>query len=90
VLRGGCGLLTGERPPVLFLELHNALLRQRGEDPAAVLAQLDELDYRCFDLSGAAADRAAVLLRPLVRLLAKKSGLCSGLETPAAVREVTP
>jgi hypothetical protein len=71
VLRGGRRLLTGEPPPLIFLELHNALLRERREDPGAVLDLLEELGYQTLDCFAVPADRAVLLARPLVRLIAR-------------------
>jgi FkbM family methyltransferase len=72
VLRGGVQLLTGAQAPLLFLELHNALCREQGKDPSAVLALLDAAGYHTFDVSGAPVEHAALLRGPLVRLVAKK------------------
>jgi FkbM family methyltransferase len=73
VLRGGRQLLAGADAPLVFLELHNALLREQGKEPAAVLDQLQDLDYQLFDLAGAAACRDVLLAMPIARLVAKKS-----------------
>jgi FkbM family methyltransferase len=74
VLRGGRSVLTGRTAPMLFLELHVQILRQRGLDAVAVLDQLEELNYRPLDVSGTPLNRAAALLRPVVRLVAVKRG----------------
>jgi FkbM family methyltransferase len=71
VLRGGRALLGSAGAPLLFLELHNELMRQRGEDPSAVLDLLGDLGYRTFAPAGAPAGRDALLARPLVRLVAR-------------------
>jgi hypothetical protein len=72
VLRGGRGLLADAAAPLLFLELHNGLLRERGEDPGTVLTLLDDLGYRTYAPSGAPTGRDALLSRPLVRLVARR------------------
>jgi FkbM family methyltransferase len=72
VLRGGQAVLGKRTGPMLFLELHVQILRQRGLDPAGVLGQLDELGYMPQDGNGAPLDRAAALARPVVRLVAVK------------------
>jgi FkbM family methyltransferase len=72
VLAGGRGLLGGDRPPLVFLELHNALLRARGEDPAAVLRLLQGHGYRFVGPDGVRADDAGPLVsREIVRLVAE-------------------
>lgn len=66
-LRGAQTLLSGPRPPVLFLELHNELIRDRGEDPGEVLDDLDRLRYVAASPSGGRLTRTDLLSAPLVR-----------------------
>ena len=72
-LRGGAGLLSSPSPPLLFIELHNDLIRRAGGDPAEVVALLEELRYAPFAPEGPPLDRAALLGRPVVRLIARPS-----------------
>jgi FkbM family methyltransferase len=72
VLRGGRSLLTGPAAPMLFLELHVQILRDREQNPAAVLDQLDNLGYRLLELSGQPLNRTVALAQPVVRLAAVK------------------
>lgn len=70
VLSGGWEYLRASRP-VLFLELHGDILRQRGKDPAALLAGLDQCGYRrleCHSQSIDAATAAGLSVARLVRL----------------------
>lgn len=62
--------LAGERPPLVFLELHVEMIRARGEDPAEVLALLWQADYRTFAWNDTPLHDDAILARPLVRFLA--------------------
>jgi FkbM family methyltransferase len=45
VLRGAERLLTGSRPPILFLELHNQIISDRGGDSNCVLEYLAARNY---------------------------------------------
>ena len=49
VLEGGREVLSGHPAPLLFLELHNQILRDRGEDPKAVLTLLERQGYKVLD-----------------------------------------
>jgi FkbM family methyltransferase len=73
VLAGGSKVLSAPAAPIIFLELHNQILRERGEDPEAVLALLAQRGYFLFDTAGLAVSIDAVLARPLVRLVARKA-----------------
>jgi FkbM family methyltransferase len=73
VLQGGQRLLTGPRPPILFIELHNALIREQGGDPREVPARLHEAGYSAFGLDGAPVSAAELLATSLVRFAAWKS-----------------
>jgi FkbM family methyltransferase len=72
VLRGAKRLLTHEEAPTLFIELHNVLLRQLGEEPAAVLAQLEEIGYRFCGPTGRPVSTEVLLGHSLVRFVAKR------------------
>jgi FkbM family methyltransferase len=72
VLRGGAGVLK-QGAPLLFLELHNAIIRERGQDPADVLKTLEQAGYSLVGLDGQPLRREAVLAPPLIRLVAKPS-----------------
>jgi hypothetical protein len=56
---------------VLFLELHNAMIRERGQDPADVLKTLAEAGYLLVGLDGRPLTPEAALAPPLIRLVAK-------------------
>jgi FkbM family methyltransferase len=72
VLRGSLALLAGEPAPVLFLELHAALIREGGGDPAAVLSLLEENGYAAEGSDGVRLSEEALLSRPLTRFVARR------------------
>lgn len=73
VLRGGPKTLAGARP-VLFIELHNAMMRERGVDPAAVLDQLAAYGYDQLHVGGETVGRDALLGRDIVRVYGGPGG----------------
>ncbi len=70
VLKGGVRLLSGPDRPVLFLELHHQLIRDRGQDPLHPWTLLEEMGYEVSGSDGRPIDRDAALARPLVRVVA--------------------
>jgi FkbM family methyltransferase len=72
VLRGAQRLLTHDPAPMLFIELHNVLLRELGEDPVAILALLEESGYRFSAPTGRPVCKELILSRSLVRFVAKR------------------
>ncbi len=72
-LRGATTALAGPRAPILFIELHNAIVAQSGRDPAETLEILGSLGYSVFGLDGAPIRFAAILGRPLVRVVARQA-----------------
>lgn len=70
-LRGGSQVLA-QAAPLLFLELHNRIIRERQGDPAETLALLDRFGYQTFALDGAPLSRESILNRPLIRIVARK------------------
>ena len=73
VLRGGRTLLSGESAPILFLELHNEIVSDAGEDPAETLSILKELGYTVYALSGTRISDEEILSKPLIRVVCRKS-----------------
>jgi hypothetical protein len=71
VLAGAAETLSRPDAPIVFLELHNDILRGRGEDPSAVFEPLDRVGYRLLDVYDRPADRAAAIRPPVVRLVAE-------------------
>ena len=70
VVRGAKRTLT-RLAPVLFLELHNELVRSQGSDPSCVLNDLTEMRYEIFATDGEKIDRSAILRMPICRLVAR-------------------
>lgn len=67
------GRKTLERySPVLFLELHNELIRQDGGDPNSALNELARSGYSVRGLNGRAMNRDEILGKALVRVVALK------------------
>jgi FkbM family methyltransferase len=70
VLRGAKHTIQSGRP-LLFLELHNEMVRADGGDPHTALDLLDESNYSTFALSGSPIGRSEILAWPIIRLVAK-------------------
>ena len=69
VLAGARQTLTaGGRRPTVFLELHNDIIRARGEAPACVLEMLGTWGYR-LEAPGGARLTADAAVRPAVTRL---------------------
>ncbi len=70
VLRGAGRTLT-RFAPLLFLELHNEMIRAEGNDPNYVLDYLAEMKYEMFSIDLAKFDRRATSQNPISHLLGK-------------------
>lgn len=68
VLQGGRDWLREHRP-LLFLELHIELLRDRGRRPEDVLALAAECGYERFERLGTPVDPAALPDLPVIRVI---------------------
>lgn len=73
VLRGAKRTITN-LSPLLFLELHNEMIRADGGDPVRVLNDLAEMKYEELSINGVDADRDRILKMPICRLVARRSG----------------
>jgi FkbM family methyltransferase len=76
VLRGGQATLA-MHSPILFLELHNEMIRSEGGDPNSALDELARLGYEPFDLDDKIIGRNAVLSKPIIRVVARRADLDS-------------
>ena len=74
VLRGGLHLLSQPSAPMLFLELHNEMVRRNGDDPKETLALLKRLNYQIFAVDSVPVGDDEILSEPLIRVTAKKVG----------------
>lgn len=72
VLRGARDTLN-RFAPLLFLELHNDRVRFASADPTSCLTQLDELGYATYSPTGERIDKAAILRKVIVRIVARRS-----------------
>jgi hypothetical protein len=72
VLQGGRKTLSRIDGPLLFIELHNQIVCERGGNPRRVLALLGELGYDTFATDGGRLDHSQILAQPLIRIMAKK------------------
>jgi len=71
-LRGARVTLCAAEPPVVFLELHNRMIRDRGGCPEEALAELLDAGYRVHDLGGGPRDVEWATAPDLVRLVARR------------------
>ena len=72
VINGGCKILSQDHAPLLFVELHNEMVRQHGGHPQETLSRLRSLGYRTFATNGDALNDQAILDCPLIRIVARK------------------
>ncbi len=72
VLQGGRQLLD-RHGSMVFLELHNTLMRKRGEEPRATLQMLQNLGYRFFNSRQHPITPDDLLAVPLVRFVAQRT-----------------
>jgi FkbM family methyltransferase len=70
VLEGGTRVLSQSPAPLLFVELHNQIVRERGEDPAEILGILKNLGYELYSTDGARLIDKTILNTPLIRVMA--------------------
>ncbi len=69
VVRGGKRTLT-RFAPLLFLELHNEMIRSEGGDPSCVLDDLADMGYEMFSVGSVRIERGAISKMPICRLVA--------------------
>jgi FkbM family methyltransferase len=75
VLRGGAMTFGSSRPPLLFLELHNDVIRGDGGDPRECLDLIASWGFEVRDVYGKLISTEAVLAEPVrIRLLAARPG----------------
>ncbi len=72
VLRGGQKTFSGNTAPVLFLEIHNELVRELGEDPGETLTLLRDYGYQTFTSDDEPIDDDEISSEPLIRVIARK------------------
>jgi FkbM family methyltransferase len=72
VLRGGSSTFGSKTGPMIFLELHSAMIQGAGGNPAEPLDLLEAYQYRIFDIEDQLADKEKIIRQPLTRLFATK------------------
>jgi FkbM family methyltransferase len=72
VLRGAVAVLRRAEPPVVFLELHHRMVRERGLDPVVTLDLLASWGFTIYDNRSRIWDREELLRRDLVRVIARR------------------
>ncbi len=70
VIRGAKRTLT-RWAPLLFLELHNEMIRSEGGDPSCVLDDLAEMGYEMSSVGSVRIERSAILQMHICRLVGK-------------------
>jgi FkbM family methyltransferase len=71
VLRGAKRTLR-DSAPLVFLELHNEMIRSASGDPVQCLAELKEHGYTIYLPSGEIGEKSSVLTPPIVRLIGQR------------------
>ncbi len=71
VLQGGQDTF-GKRGTPVFLEFHNAMMRERGIDPAGILRQLTQWGYRSFQVAGREIGETGILASDIIRVLVRR------------------
>jgi FkbM family methyltransferase len=71
VLRGAKATLNS-RSPLVFLELHNGIIRSEGGDPNPVLDELLGAGYALYTLGGTKVEKESLVARPIVRVVARR------------------
>jgi FkbM family methyltransferase len=72
VINGGSEILSQDRAPLLFVELHNEMVRQNAGHPQETLSRLRSFGYQTFATNGDVLNDQAILDCPLIRIVARK------------------
>lgn len=83
VLTGGQKLLSQPDGPVIFIEIHNAIVRELGEDPVETLKLLRGYGYETYTSEGIVISDDAILSKPLIRIVASRALSHDGAERAA-------
>jgi FkbM family methyltransferase len=76
VLAGAGDLLSSPQPPVVFIELHNDMVRREGRRPQDTLERLRAHGYAVSTSRGASLDEDDMVRWPVVRCVARKRTGC--------------
>ena len=72
VLRGGQKLFSQLPAPILFLEVHNEIVRELSGNPAETLIVLRDYGYKTSTSDGFPISEDEILSKPLIRIIARK------------------
>jgi FkbM family methyltransferase len=72
VLRGGQKIFSQTPAPIIFLEVHNQIVRELGGNPAETLTLLRDYGYQTFTSTGIPLSEDEILNKPLTRIIARK------------------
>jgi FkbM family methyltransferase len=72
VLTGGRRTLSSNSAPIIFLELHNEIVRVNGDDPVQILTMLRGWGYSFSDSNGSVLSDEDILTKPLIRIVGRK------------------
>ena len=75
VLAGASETLGGPGAPILFMELHNRMIRERGGDPSLTLSTVRAWGYVIYLCDGREADDGMLLSLDLVRVMCLKTAV---------------
>lgn len=73
-INGGRGMLAQDNAPILFIEMHNEMVRENGGQPQETLSLLRTLGYQTHATSGERLSDQSILDSPLIRIVARKIG----------------
>ncbi|MEW6157057.1 MAG: FkbM family methyltransferase [Verrucomicrobiota bacterium] len=71
-LAGATRLLSIEPAPILFLELHHRLVRERQRNPAALLRWIEDRGFHFFSTAGTRLEPEVMLKSDLLRVVARR------------------
>jgi FkbM family methyltransferase len=72
VLRGAQKIFSRTPAPIIFLEVHNQIVRESGGHPAETLLLLRDYGYQTFTSTGFPLAEDEILNQPLIRIIARK------------------
>lgn len=72
VLRGGQKIFSKIPAPIVFLEVHNEMVRDAGGNPEQTIMLLRGYGYETFTSAEIPISAKAILAKPLIRIIARK------------------
>jgi FkbM family methyltransferase len=71
VLKGGQKILSQEPKPLLFIELHNQIIRDHGKDPMETIHIIRDLGFEIFSVTGTPLKKNYILDHAIIRVTAR-------------------